>query len=223
MNDEIRQKFLKKIEAVEGREYKMYMLEGIPHIGIGHNIVSRNLSDETLEFLGIDDQSELMAATLNDDQCEYLFFKDLDIAVQDTKIIFNAAPDGSIDNVFDSLTEERQEVLVDMSFNLGRPRFSKFKKLIAAVRAGDYDEAAAQILDSKAARDPLTANRYADLADRMRPEQDTVVEAPQTPQVSVGTQGDIHDLIARMRECLNEIEAKVDSPEQETKPKRRLK
>ena len=46
-----RQKLLQRIEQIEGREYKMYMLDGIPHIGIGHNIISRSLCDETLDFL----------------------------------------------------------------------------------------------------------------------------------------------------------------------------
>ena len=168
MTEATRQKYLEKIEAVEGCEFNMYMLEKVPHIAIGHNIVSRPLTDETMDYLGIEDESELMHVTLDRDKCEYLFFKDLDIAVNDAKNLINNCGDGVTLDVFDALTEERQEVLVDMSFNLGRPRFSKFKKLIAAVRAGDYDEAAAQILDSKAARDPLTANRYADLAERMK-------------------------------------------------------
>lgn len=65
------------------------------------------------------------------------------------------------------LDDERQDVIIDMSFNLGRPKFSKFKKMILAVQECDFDEAANQILDSNAARDPLTQGRYRDLAERM--------------------------------------------------------
>ena len=49
----------------------MYMLDGIPHIGIGHNIISRTLADVTLDFLGIEDEPDLMTAELNDAQCEF--------------------------------------------------------------------------------------------------------------------------------------------------------
>jgi len=207
MNEATRQKYLEKIEAVEGCEFEMYMLEKVPHIAIGHNIVSRPLTDETMDYLGIEDESELMHVTLDRDKCEYLFFKDLDIAIADAKKVINTAPDGSVDNVFDALTEVRQEVLVDMSFNLGRPRFSKFKKLIAAVRAGDYDEAAAQILDSKAARDPLTANRYADLAERMKSQPE---HSPPDPEKHSDKVDAVHKRIAEIRELLNQIEVLID-------------
>lgn len=163
-----KQKLLQRIEAVEGREHKMYMLDGIPHIGIGHNIISRPLCDETLDFLGIEDESELMTTELNDAQCEYLLEKDLDIAFKDTIGVIN-------EGVFARLTDARQDVLIDMCFNLGRPRFSKFAKMIQAVQDGDFDEAANQILDSKAARDPLTKGRYENLANEMRGQ--TSVEA----------------------------------------------
>ena len=156
-----RNKLLNQIEKVEGRESKMYMLDGIPHIGVGHNIISRSLADKTLEALGIEDESDLMTAELNDAQIDYLLDRDLDIAIEDARDVISG-------DVFDRLDEERQEVLVDMSFNLGRPKFSKFSMMILAVQEGDFDEAADQILDSKAARDPLTKGRYEDLANRMR-------------------------------------------------------
>lgn len=194
MNNETRQKFLEQIEAVEGREYKMYMLDGIPHIGIGHNVISRQLADDTLDFLGIEDESELMTAELNDEQCEYLFYKDLDIAVNDARNVIGT-------EVFEALGESRQEVLVDMSFNLGRPRFKRFVKMIAAVKTGDYDEAAVQILDSDAARDPKTAKRYADLSARMR----GAVSEP----TEKTTDADATELIGKIRALLDDLEKAV--------------
>lgn len=155
-----KQSFMKKVEVKEGRKYKMYMLDNIPHIGIGHNIVSRALADETLEFLGIEDESDLMHVELNDAQCDFLLEKDLDIAIADAIMVIG-------DETFDGLSPVRQEVLVDMSFNLGRPRFSKFKNMIQAVQIGDFTRAADEILDSAAARNPLTKTRYEELAKRM--------------------------------------------------------
>lgn len=50
---------------------------------------------------------------------------------------------------FDVLPEEVQLIIANMMFNLGRPRFSKFVKLISAVGAADWGEAARQMKDSR--------------------------------------------------------------------------
>jgi len=50
---------------------------------------------------------------------------------------------------FDVLSEEVQLIIANMMFNLGRPRFSKFVKLISAVEAADWGEAARQMEDSR--------------------------------------------------------------------------
>ena len=46
------------------------------------------------------------------------------------------------------LPDSAQLVLASMVFNLGWPRFSRFKKLIAALEDRDFNEAAAQMEDS---------------------------------------------------------------------------
>ncbi|GAB6191135.1 glycoside hydrolase family protein [Desulfocastanea catecholica] len=51
-----------------------------------------------------------------------------------------------------SLNYARQDAMVDMAFNLGLPRFAKFKKMLAAMEAGDYATAHDEMLDSKWAR-----------------------------------------------------------------------
>lgn len=43
---------------------------------------------------------------------------------------------------FDALAEARQEVLVNMMFNMGYTRLAGFKKMLAAVQAGNWREAA---------------------------------------------------------------------------------
>ena len=50
-------------------------------------------------------------------------------------------------------TTQRKVALIDMRYNLGPKRFRSFEKLIAAVLAGDWQEAQLQALDSKWARD----------------------------------------------------------------------
>ena len=48
-----------------------------------------------------------------------------------------------------SLDGNRQRVVANMCFNLGYPRFSKFKKFIAAMQTSDWEKAAEEMMDSK--------------------------------------------------------------------------
>ena len=49
----------------------------------------------------------------------------------------------------DSLTERRKRALINFVFNLGATRSKGFVKMWIAIKAGDYDEASRQMLDSK--------------------------------------------------------------------------
>lgn len=51
------------------------------------------------------------------------------------------------------LSDVRQEALCDMAFNLGLPRLSGFRRMLAALQAERWQDAAAECLDSKYARD----------------------------------------------------------------------
>jgi lysozyme len=70
---------------------------------------------------------------------------------------------------FGCLTSLRQEVLIEMAFNLGTAGVGKFVKMIKAVEANDYAEAAKQIVTSKAARqhEEWGNPRYQQLARKM--------------------------------------------------------
>lgn len=48
-----------------------------------------------------------------------------------------------------NLSAWRYYVLVDMMFNLGRKRFSSFKKMLKAIREGNHLKVAQEMLDSK--------------------------------------------------------------------------
>jgi lysozyme len=52
-----------------------------------------------------------------------------------------------------TLSPARQDVIVSMLFNLGLTRFLKFKNLIEALRLGQFEKAAAEMLDSDWHRD----------------------------------------------------------------------
>lgn len=63
---------------------------------------------------------------------------------------------------FDELNKAGREIAVELCFQLGAPRLSVFKKMLAALEAHDYPTAAAELLDSKFARQvPARANRLA--------------------------------------------------------------
>lgn len=65
---------------------------------------------------------------------------------------------------FTCLNEVRQRALVDMVFNLGLTKFLTFTHLIAALTAGDYDEAAHQMIESRwATQVGIRANELANM------------------------------------------------------------
>lgn len=88
-------------------------------IGIGRNLTDR----------GIDN-----------DEAEFLFSNDVDLATFGLMKIF---PD------FSGWTENRQNAMVDMMFNLGATRFLGFKRMIAAIKLGEWSTAAAETRSSK--------------------------------------------------------------------------
>ena len=53
---------------------------------------------------------------------------------------------------YSELDEVRKAAMIDMCFNMGLPRLSKFKKSLAAMGNGDYDLAAMEFLDSNWAK-----------------------------------------------------------------------
>ena len=67
---------------------------------------------------------------------------------------------------WNEFTETRKMALVDMCFNLGPGGFLSFKKMLASLENGDYEQAAREMLDSKWARQ--VGRRAEKLAEMMR-------------------------------------------------------
>ena len=68
--------------------------------------------------------------------------------------------------VVDELDDVRRMTLINMAFNLGISKLSMFKNMWAAIESKKWDEAAAQMLDSKWSRD--VGKRSFELAEQMR-------------------------------------------------------
>ena len=58
-------------------------------------------------------------------------------------------------SVWDSIDGVRKEAILDTIFNLGLPHFKTFVNFIAAVKRGDWDTAATELLLSEAARENI--------------------------------------------------------------------
>lgn len=75
----------------------------------------------------------------------------------------------SLDTVhgFPDLDSDRQDILIEMAYQLGIAGLLRFRLLWTAIRGGDYDRAADEMLDSRWAREQ-TPVRARTLAERMR-------------------------------------------------------
>lgn len=115
-------------------------------IGVGRNLEDRGLTLEEMLFI-------FKRQPLDRESIEHLFTNDLRVARDELLKNFP---------VFEHLSENRQGALVNMCLNLGWPRLSKFKKMFAALEAGEWGRAAAEALDSLWARQ--VGNRAVELA-----------------------------------------------------------
>lgn len=120
----------------EGLRTKPYVdTVGKVTIGVGHNLTDNGLTRE---------------------QCMAIFREDLVRAINDVAQTFPW---------FKRLDETRQAVLVDMAFNLGIAGLAKFGKALSAIRAGQYQDAAMHMLQSRWAEQ--VGNRALTLAAMM--------------------------------------------------------
>jgi len=135
------------LELDEGCKHEIYKDHlGFFTLGIGHLIGTNDP-----EF------GEPVGTPVSEERVQAAFERDLDAVLLDCVKLY---PD------FDKLPEDAKLIIANMMFNLGYPRLSAFKKMKAAVDAGDFEEAANQMEDSKWYRQ--VPNRAERLCNRMR-------------------------------------------------------
>ena len=121
---------MEQLKIDEGVVYEVYLDHlGLPTVGIGHLILEEDY-----------EHGKEVGTMISVERCEELFMKDLDIAIEECKILYKFH--------WDSFPEAVQEILVNMLFNMGRPRLSKFKKMNAALQEGDWKTASIEGRDS---------------------------------------------------------------------------
>ena len=115
-------------------------------IGVGRNLEAKGLADfEQVYIFGKDGMSKqevierLKEQGVTTEQAMWLLANDISECIEDLKTF----------TWFDQLDDVRAKVVIDMRFNLGAGGFRQFKKMIAALAAGDYTAAAAEMVDSK--------------------------------------------------------------------------
>ena len=77
---------------------------------------------------------------LSEYEAEFLLLQDIKHAITRLTTIF---PE------FYQFTEDRQSALIDMMVNLGSRKFLLFRKMIVAIKKGDWEDAAKEAKDSK--------------------------------------------------------------------------
>lgn len=77
---------------------------------------------------------------LSQDEISYLLENDIRRAELAAKDLFPT---------FDQLSDNRKAVLVSMAFNVGKQGLSGFAKLRAAIAAGDFTQAAVEMMNSR--------------------------------------------------------------------------
>ena len=121
-----------QLKIDEGIVYEIYNDHlGYPTFGVGHLILE---SDE--------EHGREVGTPVSEERVRSCFERDLDIAVGECELLYE-------DGVFGNLPDEVQQILVNMMFNMGRTRLSKFKKMHAAILEGNWKEAAKEGRDSR--------------------------------------------------------------------------
>ena len=124
-----REQVQKQLEIDEGVVYEIYKDHlGYPTFGIGHLI-----REEDPEY------GQPVGTPVDKKRVTEAFQADLDIAIDECKVLYDK---------WDKFPGEVQEILVNMMFNLGRPRLSKFKNMKKALDKGDWMLAAVEGEDS---------------------------------------------------------------------------
>lgn len=129
-----RESVFEQLKIDEGVVYEIYEDHlGYATFGVGHLVLE---SDP--------EHGQEIGTPVTEERVRECFERDLNIAIDECITLYG--------DDWEGFPGEVQEVLVNMLFNLGRPRLSKFKNFNAKLIEGDYAGAAPEGLDSLWAR-----------------------------------------------------------------------
>lgn len=126
-----RESVFEQLKIDEGVVNEIYLDHlGYPTFGVGHLVLE---SDP--------EHGQDVGTPVDEDRVREVFEKDLDTAISECVALYG--PD-----VWEGYPGEVQEILVNMMFNMGRGRLSKFKKMNAHLQCGEWPSAAVEGRDS---------------------------------------------------------------------------
>lgn len=158
----------KLIVRDEGKRTRPYNdSTGTPTIGVGRNLKGNGLSVTELHAITneidyhylmshthiqhgrvyiptIDLANRIFTKPLTEHDIQLLLIDDLNNVTKEAQQVFGTH--------WHEIDEVRQEVIIDTIFNLGKNRFLTFKHFIEAVKQGNWNTAAAELLLSDAAK-----------------------------------------------------------------------
>lgn len=136
-----------QLKIDEGVVYEVYLDHlGLPTFGVGHLVLE---SDP--------EYGEPVGTPVSEERVKECFDNDIETAISECEILWEN---------FADFPGEVQEILVNMMFNMGRPRLSGFKNFRAALDEGDWNRAADEMVDSRWYRQ--VGKRAERLEERMR-------------------------------------------------------
>jgi len=126
-----REEVFNQLKEDEGVKYEIYNDHlGLATFGVGHLVIE---SDS--EF------GSPLGTSVSEERVWEAFEKDLDTSIDECEVLFGPK--------WHDFPGEVQEIVVNMMFNMGRPRLSKFKNFCAALEEGDWVKAAVEGRDSR--------------------------------------------------------------------------
>ena len=130
MSPEARKRVFETLKVDEGVVNEIYLDHlGYPTFGVGHLVLE---SDP--------EHGQEVGTPVPTGRVEEAFEHDLNTAIEECEVLYGSSWVG--------FPEEVQEILVNMLFNMGRTRLSKFKNFSAALHDGDWKRAAVEGRDS---------------------------------------------------------------------------
>jgi lysozyme len=152
----------------EGLRLEVYKCPaGYWTVGVGRNLEGKPLTKGEQQYIlgcsGLEPEQViaiLRERGISKDDALFLLANDIEDAVKDLSHF----------EWYENLDPIRKKVVIDMRYNLGPTRFRQFRRMIAALAAGGYTAAAAEMVDSKWYRQVMT--RGTRLAQMMRTGED---------------------------------------------------
>lgn len=139
-----REAVFEQLKIDEGVVSEIYLDHlGYPTFGVGHLVLERD-----------PEHGQPVGTPVSDERVRECFDADLDLAISECVALYGA-------DIWEGFPDEVQQIVVNMMFNMGRTRLSKFKKMNAHLECGEWSSAAVE------GRDSLWYNQVTNRAERL--------------------------------------------------------